>query len=537
MKKSLSQFLLGGLLLLPSVVFAQDTFVIQPLASTNIVGDSLQLTLMQVADTNYPALTYRWFYNGVPLSYTARINVFDSFGTLTLRDVVPGDAGSYSAQIFVDGFLLKSLSAAVYVIDVPVLQSIRQETSGPGIRLVAEATGGLLSYQWTWQGQPIPGATARTLFFANAYTDANAGYYGVSVTNLLGAVASTPPGFLLAKPALAGTYQGLFYDTNSFAEGSSGFFEFTVSGSKQTFSGKIRSGRDKYSFSGKFSLAQTAEVIVPRKGKGSLQLHLQLVSTNDNMRCFGTLTDGFWNAEWMGRMNYYSSRNLTALAGRYTVAFMNTNTAAGAPNGNGYAAIVVNQSGRVTFSGRTAEGTAISQSCNLAKAGEWPLWANVDRGRQQLLGWMRLNRQVNPTVSGDRLWWSKSPGGASLYPEGYFLPVKAAGSPWNPANNAALLGFTSGVASFYGGDLVTNGIPLWDSLAVSGSRGTSFSAPKTPERVSFAIKRSTGVLSGSLVNPLTGAKLRIQGVGLPQQNAARGYFLGREGSGYFSLTP
>jgi len=517
-------------------VFADDPFVVQPVASTNLVGSDLQLRILQVADTNYSALTFVWFYQGLPLVDSDRIYGATT-DILSIRDAVLEDTGVYSAQIFADGVLIDSVSSAVYLVDDPVFQSIRQETVGPGLRLVADATGGLLSYQWTWQGQPIPGATTRILFFPNAYTDANAGYYGVQITNLLGVTGSAPPGFLLSKPALSGTYQGLYLDTNTFAQAASGSFDFTVSGSKQTFSGLIRSGPNKYSFSGKFSLAQSAEVQVQRKGATPLQLRLQLVSTNDNMRCFGTLSDGVWTADWMGRMSYYSSQNPTTMAGRYTVAFMNTNTSLTAPNGNGYGAIVVSRNGKVTFSGRTAEGTSISQTRNLAKFGDWPLWASVSRARQQLLGWVRLNPQSNPSVSGSSVWWSKTPGADPLYPDGYSLPLTAIGSVWAPPANGPVLSFLSGVSGFYGGDLNTNGIPLWLYVPVSGRNGTAFSAAKAPEKVSLSISRSTGVLSGSMVNPLTGTKLRIQGVALRQQNAARGSVLGPRGSGYFSLTP
>ncbi len=537
MKKHFLRLLLVAWCSLPAVLSAAPApFGIQPAVSTNVVGTSLQLRLAQASVTNYPALSYRWYYNGMLLTDTARI-YGTTTPTLTLRDTVLEDTGVYSADVLVSGFVLVSPTANVYIIDVPALTGIRQQTAGSGLRLIADATGGLLSYQWTWQGQNLAGATSSTLFFANAYTDANAGYYGVTVTNPLGVAQSTPPGFLLTKPALSGTYQGLFYDTNIFAEGSSGNFQFTVSGSKQTFSGKIRSGRSQYSFSGKFSLDQSAEVLVQRKGMTPLQLQLQLVSTNDNMRCFGNLTDGNWNASWMGRMNYYSSQNPTSLAGRYTVAFQNTNTSPAVPNGNGYGTIVVNSSGRVTFSGRTAEGTAISQSCNLAKFGDWPLWTSVTEGRQELMGWVQLNRQANPNVRSDSLWWSKIPGADARYAQGYFLLLTGVGSFWAPPANGPVIGFTSGTSSFFGGELVTNGIPFWDSLRVSGNKGVSFSVPNSPEQVTLSISRNTGVVSGSFRNPLTREKLKIQGVALPQQTAARGYYLGQKASGYFSLTP
>src|SRR5262249_36233194 len=63
--------------------------------------------------------------------------------------------------------------------------------------------------------------------------------------------AVTVFGLLGPFPAPAGIYQGLFFDTNGVAHDSSGLLTVTV-GKNGSFTGKILSGAQKLSFSGKF---------------------------------------------------------------------------------------------------------------------------------------------------------------------------------------------------------------------------------------------------------------------------------------------
>src|SRR5438876_197358 len=210
---------------------------ISPPISTNLAGSTIVLSATQ--DVQSIFFDYEWTQNG--------------------RKLI--DSGIYTVNLSVTGALQATASSLVYVVAPPAIQSLETTTSGAAVTLTANATGGLLAYQWSWQGQPIPGATSSVLTFANAYNDASAGFYSVTVTNPMGETSFSGPGFLFTKPTPSGTYQGLFFDTNNVTPDSSGFFQYTLSASKRSFSGKIILGVKTYPFSGAFSLAHDSQVL------------------------------------------------------------------------------------------------------------------------------------------------------------------------------------------------------------------------------------------------------------------------------------
>ncbi len=533
--KTIAILALCGCLLGTRAWSAETNFIIQPAISTNLVGTTLMLSVLQLQDTNYPALAFRWFKDGALLSDTGKVTGSQT-DTVLIEAAELENAGLYSVQVLLGSAQLAAPVSRVYLVEVPLVQGIRQENTGAGIRLVAEATGGLLSYQWTWQGQDMPGATARTLVFANAYTDANAGYYGVRVTNLVGEAVSAAPGFLLAKSAPSGTYEGLFYETAGVTYEASGFFQFTLTGSKRTFSGKLFMGQSRYSFSGKLSLTHEAATTILRKDGRALDLRFQLVTTNDDSRCYGTITDGVWDALFQGHLLYYTKANPTPLARNYTLALGNTNATATAPNGSGCARVVVSASGKVTLAGHTATGTSISQARGLSRSGTFPLYVVASHGRERILGWLKVTAQGSSSITGDNLVWTKAAGPEKLYSGGYSLALSAVGSPW-PFGSAANLAFTDGIASFFAGDLFEEEVALGDFVRVRSKDGRAFNAKEAPERVQISIAKKTGLLKGSLRSPSTGKKMTIRGVAMPQQNRTRGYFLGPQASGNFTLVP
>src|SRR5262249_5513334 len=185
--------------------------------------------------------TNQWFKDGIPLQDDG--NISGSQGpTLTIRSADLTDAGTYVLtssfiSTFTNVFQANS-TFVVYVIAQPALQNFFSTMRGPDVVFEADATGGLLAYQWYWQGQPIPGATRSTLVFPNAYATASAGYYSLLIANPVGQVSSPLPGILFTKTTPSGTYQGLFFnaDTNLITVGSSGFFQYTLSATKRSFS-------------------------------------------------------------------------------------------------------------------------------------------------------------------------------------------------------------------------------------------------------------------------------------------------------------
>jgi hypothetical protein len=355
------------------------------------------------------------------------------------------------------------------------------------------------------------------------------------VTNPVGATTWSGGGFLFTKPTPSGTYQGLFYDTNSVMPESSGFFQYTLSASKRAFSGRILLGVNRYSFSGAFSTAHDADIEVARPKDTPLSLQLQLVTTNDAPQVIGSITDGVWQARLRGNRLYFNSKITNALAGKYTLSLLNTNLEPQIPSGSGYGTVNINKTGTVVISGQAGDGTTISQSCGLSRAGEWPFYVSMFKGRGRLIGWLRVFNGNNESIHGDAVAWVKMPGPDKTYPDGFAnVILQPTGSTY--VRTSPPFAFTNAVAAFTGGDLFSNNFAIWDFVKVLIPRPYTFVAEQGTENLKLSVNSANGVMSGQFIDVITGLKAPIKGVVLQKQKYARGYFISTNSSGSFTLT-
>src|SRR6266436_777733 len=126
---------------------------IDPPVSTNLAGSAIILSATQ--DVQSVAFDYQWAKDGIALVDDDRI-----FGSLTPRLTITDsqitNSGIYTVSLSVTGALQATASSLVYVVAPPAIQGLETITSGATVTLTANATGGLLEYQWSWQGQLIP---------------------------------------------------------------------------------------------------------------------------------------------------------------------------------------------------------------------------------------------------------------------------------------------------------------------------------------------------------------------------------------------
>ncbi len=524
-----------------SVVYVAEIntniFTVVPMVSTNQVGSDIQLSVLENGLPPVDQLDYQWLKDRTNLVDGGNISGSQT-ATLTITNAALTNAGNYSVVLSVSNVVQATAASAVYVVDQPVVQDVVASTSGASVTFTAVATGGLLSYQWLWQGQPLAGATNSSLVFPNAYANASAGYYTVIVTNLLGSVTSAPPGVLFTKPAQAGTYQGLFFDPTNTALESSGFLQYTLSSSQKSFSGKLLIGANSYSFSGAFSLAHDAQISVQRPNTNALTMHLQLVTINNNSQIIGSVSNGFWTASVGGNRLYYSGGTTTILAGKYTLALDNTNSSPLVPNGAGYGTAQIKKEGTVAFSGLTPDGISFSQSCGLSRLGDWPLYASLLKGRGRLLGWLTVHPQAGSSIQGTNVFHLKGAGADKLYPGGFSILLQPTGSTFRQPTTNPVLQFTNGVSILSGGDLSdTNGTPFFDLVRVFLQPPCKFIAESGDERLSLGANCGSGLLSGHFVDFHTGLSTPIKAILLQQQNISLGTFLSTNACGHFSLAP
>ena len=435
----------------------------------------------------------------------------------------------------------------VSVVGPPTITNFYMLTTGDGVAFTVEASDAV-SYQWYWQGRPIPGENGYRLVYQNAYLDASAGYYSVVVFGRCGITSSPPPGLLFTKTWPAGTYQGLFFNTNAATLETSGFFQYNLTGAKGAFSGKILLNNKSYPFSGVFLRDQSSQVKVPGT---SLTLALQLVATNDTGQVIGTVTNQAsasslaskgWASPLYGHLLFYNSINPFPQAGKFTLSMMNTNFLPANPNGACFAAITVSTNGSVALSGRVADDTAIAENCGLSKTGDLPLYVPLLKGRGGIFGWLQI---TDSGIEGDPIFWIKEAGPDKRYPKGFKSTLQAQGSTYTGPPASQILAFTNGVMAFTAGDFFSSdGTNIWDFARVAVTPpGLSWQPIKYDyrsgglEKVGIDINPGNGIFTGHFIDEKTGLSTPLRGIVLQQQGFGQGYFLSPSASGYLWLGP
>lgn len=460
--------------------------------------------------------------------------------------------------------------------ETPSIVNFYHTTAGDSVKFIVIATGSEpLSYQWYWEGQPIPGANTSILSYTNAATTANAGYYSVTVSNASGVVSTPPPGLLFIKSMQSGTYYGIFYDEHYTAVESSGSFQFSLSGTKKTYSGKLTRAGASYRFSGAFSAAHASVTTsAPGTDGKTLDLQFHLITTNGNSSVIGRVSGGNWSVPLRGNRAAYGKQNPATLAGQYTLALNNvTLLLPGAqPQGNGCFSVKVGQSGSAKLSGRAADGTTLSAGSYLSKEDEFPFYVSLYQNQGCLVGWLSFGTKTNTewadyfetlpepvkellpsagemaqgSLHGSPIRWVKNSSNSGSYPNGFstiLQPIgskyqkSGGGSIWDPSPVVDVLPFQKGVAAFALGDLFSAELSKWDFVRVSVPKMNTIKAESGPEKLQLSVGKSEGFLSGSFIHPDTGIKTAIRGVLLQEQGYALGYFLSSGTSGYFALVP
>lgn len=135
---------------------------------------------------------------GVPLSYQWRFGGADLPGattpTYTIPAIAPANAGNYAVVVSNPGGSVTSAVATLTVVSAPVITTqplSRTNNQNLDVTFSVAASGGGLSYQWFFEGEPLANATSATLTLASI-VPAQAGTYTVEVSNPQGATTSQP---------------------------------------------------------------------------------------------------------------------------------------------------------------------------------------------------------------------------------------------------------------------------------------------------------------------------------------------------------
>ncbi|SPE60417.1 conserved exported hypothetical protein [Verrucomicrobia bacterium] len=370
---------------------------------------------------------------------------------------------------------------------------------------------------------------------------------GSPATNPVGAVVFTMEnGLVLVAnfvpnplPAMAGSYAGLFYDTNAVLSQNSGFnrelfqdsgfFTATLT-SKGSFSAKFQLAGKPYAFTGQFSAAGTFSTNILRHLLPTLTISLQL-DLGDRV-VTGQISDGIEVAELETVRAVYSSSQPAPESGKkYTVIIAGSAKPFAQPGGNGFGNLSVDGAGNVLLSGTLGDGMRVSQKTFVSGQGTWPLFVPLYGGGGAIFGWMTFSNTPAGELGGALTWLKPPQPHNQFYPAGFTFETEAIGSLYSVSTGSRVLSFSQGQVVLQDGNLrqsITNRISIDANNKVT-SQG--------PNKMSLSITAPSGLFRGSTVDPFTGRALSFSGALLPQQNFGAGFFLGTNVSGSVIIGP
>jgi hypothetical protein len=514
--------------------------VLGAVSTPDIVNETTTLTVrLAVAG---PGLLFQWFRDGQVINDDQGLGISGATqSTLTVRRVGLSAAGQYTCRVRIPdaagGPVVERFSGAKTVavrlrpvvndgvlgpwkVSGSVTEAFTAQNGPLQFRVTGLPTGVVLN-KVTGQlsGKPLAPRTYRL---------------GVSASNLAG---EGPVRFFEVvcqdlEPRAKGTFVGLMQRTavNGELGGSIGF---TVSPSG-VISGKLSMANETRTFRSAWESLPgtplTSSFEIRRStGQPSWQVVLNLTAADGKVT--GTLTEGLqpptvieaWQSDWQA-----TSQPATNYQGVYTAALLPEpalqvlqlvalpqlpTPEPQVPEGAGYAMLRVTTAGAVTWTGRLADGTALTRSLRLGREGDIPLHAMLFKGTGSMQGWVKIQPDLPALaasqVNGD-LTWSKRDQGVTQsgnYRSGFPLhTVTVLGGTYRstdsvPVQLALAAPPQNARLAFAGGGLATAvqaadvGIPLGIALDNKIQEPALLENPTRTRLSSLSVR--TGLFSGS----------------------------------------
>jgi hypothetical protein len=334
---------------------------------------------------------------------------------------------------------------------------------------------------------------------------------------------------------MEGAYFGLFREASAVRVDRAGSFSVTPT-ERGTFSGRLQLGGKRYSFSGSLDLQRRATASIKRSGANALVVELAFGGAGYD-EVTGRVTDGAWQSPLLGYRTVFNSKVEPApQAAGYTMIARGRNDPAQGPEGDSYATVKADGNSMATFAGVLADGTKVSQRIGLSRAGLAPFHAPLYSGGGMALGWLTVTNApggaATSAVSGSLHWIKSVNEKAKYYKAGFATDVPVSGSKYvRPASaNIPVISLTDGHVAFSQGNIAP---AFSNSVRLAGNKLTNLGDNK----LSMSISLSSGLFSGSVVNPATGRSASFKGALLQSQNSGAGFLLGTNRSSRVSLGP
>lgn len=355
----------------------------------------------------------------------------------------------------------------------------------------------------------------------------------ITATNAAG--TSTSRGYIInvedyAAPA-HGTFIAVTDRQGTATDGLGARVDITTTATG-TFTGKVYIGAKTYQVSGPLNTSGPNPTgSAPfKRGATTVTLTFSLDATNGEFSgalSGGTSFTGGWRAQTATLLTGPHNFLLAVPGGAWPEV----------PEGTGYGSVNVQANGKVTISGRAADGSPFTSSACLGANGDVVIYQALYKVPGSLIGEVNVADDAAHTITGALTWSKPNQGTGNLYATGWdpVLAVNALGGKYRPAAGSTIamdlpaeMGNNSRILLQDGGIASTTSVPFRISAP-------AVIALATPNKLS--IVNNTGAFTGSITvgAGLTKKTFPIQGLLVPDGDTPN--LFDSQGHGYFLLPP
>ncbi len=325
-----------------------------------------------------------------------------------------------------------------------------------------------------------------------------------------------------------GIYSGPVSRLTGFYSGLGGRIDFTVS-STASFSGKLTLGGSVFSFRSVLKAVlgnakPTAEVRLKRRNLSDLILtftvdtenhRLEQAKVNDSADMLVGCPLQAWRKRWGTVMPDLEAAALQAFLGRFNGVLLPPEADSNdLPQGNGHLSFVISSSGKVTVSGRLADGTAFTCSTHTGPLGEILCYRALHSNKGSIAGHLLCAAgtagAVPPFSDSDlssvSLTWSRPPQNSRAYRTGFdAMTLTAVGGRYlPPANSTPPMervddGFTNNATVSFNEGGIEDTFAEPDIPVRLRAAGKVSLPASNPRKTKLSVIPVTGLYSGSFI--------------------------------------
>ena len=321
-----------------------------------------------------------------------------------------------------------------------------------------------------------------------------------------------------------GSYTGLVQGAGSFSA------SVNANGS---FSAKVNIGGVASTITGAFGNDGRYTATIARAGQSDLAVNLNLDVSGGSDSIAGTISDGTRTYDVSGDRSVFSATNPAPQAGTYTVLLPADASAAGTPQGDGYATLRVSTLGVATMVGALGDGTAFSGTAPVTKNGLLPISIAPYKNGGLLHGTATFRDTAGVSDLDATLLWSKQANSAdAFYPAGFEASAALVGGKFSaPPIGERIVNLRNALVTVGGGNMAAE---ISKFATLNSANLLTIAAPGT-SRLAVQIIPVTGLFRGTVVDTQTGATRNFQGAFLQKQNVGSGLFRGVNRTGYVNI--